>query len=133
MRSAPWFRTVAATLTIWLGLVMAGPTLVHACPMHDAVVIASSESPHANGPSDEHAHGDHGVAAPSEGDDHGAECCTCLGDCGAPTIAWTGLASFAVPSRPLAAPRREAAPDDARLPGAPDHLIPFANGPPRLA
>ena len=106
------------------------------CPHHDPVVASTSgvehEPPHRGGAGDMHAA--HGANAgdydASDHDDHGGCTCVSVCDLGASTTALVaGSLVLALPD-PADADFRLAGDRDFELPGPPDHLHPFALGPP---
>jgi hypothetical protein len=117
-----WSRCLAGVLTIWFGLVMAAPVVLHTCPQ--ALATRNSSPAMAM-----HAH--HGSHHPSVPSDRAPKECTCLGLCRGPAPALVPRATVGPIAvlLPLAAgPTAAWAPG---LPAAlPEHNQPFATAPP---
>ena len=119
-------RLVAALVAVWFTINMVEPAWLHACPVHDGIVIASTADHHA-AESGSMAH--HGTSHDETPSPNTAHLCQCLGAC-------TAAAMMAAPvsSQIVTNVARVAAP------GLPDYFrpvferayeLPFANGPPR--
>jgi hypothetical protein len=126
MQRSWWTRAFATMLAAWFAIAVVEPAALHTCPMH-------------GGPAG--AHAAHGAAEHAQSAaDHGApersssRQCTCLGDC-------VGVSGGALPA---ALPRMHVPAAVATageihafgpelLPSPPGLLLPFANGPPRVA
>lgn len=131
-------RTAAVLLAAWVTAFQAEPAALHVCAAHDGSAHVSGAT-HASvasldaDPTDGHAeHGD--VAAPTGADqsapDH--EACTCPGGCTvAGTVDVPGTRASLVQETAVSA--HDPFSTFAAIAAAdPDHLLPFANGPPSL-
>lgn len=121
-------RVFAATMLVWLGLVITEPLPLDACPMHGSHAMHGvAQAAHAS----HHSPATHG-GAPKKGSNQ----CTCIGDCS------VGGASFAaMPAGAAGAPELSVtalvAPPHAsalvRRAGLREHTLPPSNGPPRIS
>ena len=122
MRRRGWSRFLAGALTVWFGLVMAAPVVLHTCPQALSTRGASGHS----GMHEHHA----SHSAPSR-NPQAPKDCTCLGQCRGPAPAALPRA-VTVPSaaslQVAAGPLMSATPD--RPSALPDHTQPFATAPP---
>lgn len=120
-------RLAAALLALWLVVVTAEPSWLHACPAHDGAATAGVADGHAG-------HGGSHDAPASGGQGSGSHACTCVGDCATTAPVALPLAA-SVPVAPVldVALRARAIAGSAHRPVAPDFLLPFANGPPARA
>lgn len=125
----PWIHgLVAAFLAVmFVGTGAIDAYGLHDCPHHDALPdAASSAQPVAGG------HGASGHAAPAGHDDghdeHGP--CTCIGLCGAASVALPALGAGAPELVVATAGRVAARPVLTRVPTRGDYLLPFATAPP---
>jgi hypothetical protein len=117
-----WSRFFAGALTIWFGLVMAAPVVLHSCPQ--ALASRGSAAPMAM---PDH-HGSHHSSMPS---DRAPKDCTCLGLCRGPAPAVLPQAAVGPIAVILPVPAGPAAVAMPVLPGAlPEHSQPFATAPP---
>jgi hypothetical protein len=117
-----WSRFLAGALTIWFGLVMAAPVVLHSCPQ--ALASRGSAAPMAM---PDH-HGSHHPSMPS---DRAPKDCTCLGLCRGPAPAVLPQAAVGPIAVILPVPAGPAAVAMPVLPGAlPEHSQPFATAPP---
>jgi hypothetical protein len=134
-----WRRFGSAVFLLWFSVLVAAPTAVHWCPIHDAPMAAMdggsmhgdmhdmSGMPASDDGADSH-HGD------SNSSPHGAHHCTCLGESCASTLAGLpGAAShLALPSVRIV--RVAAILEQRDAPSFPADLrLPFPNGPPPRA
>ena len=120
-------RLFAALVAVWFTINMVEPAWLHACPVHDGLVITSTAAHHsAESGSMGHHDGSH-----QDGQSRNAtHLCQCLGAC-------TAAAMVAAPvSSPIATRVVSVA-----APGLPEYShpvferayeLPFANGPPRV-
>ena len=120
-----WFgRAFSGLFAVWFALSLAGPAVLHSCPVHAGLAIGAA-SGHSGAA---HSHATHGEQGGKQDAHHS---CTCLGDCSA----GGGVASLPARSIELVAavsrPGSVALPPAARtrVTAAP-HVLPFANGPP---
>lgn len=140
MLRARWMRAVSALVAIVFSVFTTEALVLHPCPMHDAVAFTYAAG-HAHGAMSAHAahaapHADHGTPAQhgdQETDGHGGHGCSCPGTC-------TAGAALALPSSGIrdwpvvvALARAHPWPAQSHAPEAAAHLLPFANGPPRVA
>ena len=132
-RRARWTRPLSAFFALWFAFVLGDPGLLHACPMHGGHAVSSAA---ASAGAEHHAtHGEHGSASHATSHDtshHGGTGpCTCVGQCCvAPAVA--PLPTVAALYVPATVSRAEPSLLVAFVvaPSAPDHRLPFANGPP---
>jgi hypothetical protein len=126
-------RSFAGLLSIWLAVCMAEPAQLHTCTMHGGLAIQTSvPGVHAN----HRAH--HEETRPQTGSNRGhhsdsqSRQCSCLGDCSTAGAA-VGLPATIVSLEAIAAIRESGPRFDAAssVVSAGNHLLPFANGPPR--
>jgi hypothetical protein len=128
-------RLLSALFSLWFAIVLGDPGVLHSCAMH-----GGGHGTHgASGAATAHGGMSHGMSHDMSGlvehqaptDSPAPATCTCVGHCCATT------ATAPIPLRPaieiptIDAPRL--APRVAAVvvpPGAPDHRLPFANGPP---
>ena len=119
-------RAFAATMAIWLGLVITEPLPIDSCPMHGShamhgVALASHAGHHAA------SHG----GAPTKASNQ----CTCIGDCAASRMSF-GAASENVAVLEAGITAFREAPPAAAVAGRvqlPAHTLPPANGPPTIS
>ena len=118
----PWSRSLAGVLTIWFGLVMAAPIVLHSCPQ---ALASRKRSVAMVMPAH---HGSHHSSMPG---DRAPKDCTCLGTCAGPTPAVLPRAVVGPMAAllPLAAVA-SAASAPVLFPSLPDHRQPFATAPP---
>jgi hypothetical protein len=129
-------RSLSALFAVWLAFIVAEPAALHSCPMHGGHGAAAISRPGALGSgSAGKDHGQptahHGHGAPTD-DDSAQRYCSCLGQC---SSAGPGAA---VPAAPvlltdvvMGEVRVAISAAATILPVAAEHLLPFANGPPR--
>jgi hypothetical protein len=130
MRRNVLSRPFTAILAVWFALTTVGSTLVHSCPMHDDPVARVHSSEHASASGLQvTGHAGHQVAPPTDEDEQGPTCCTCMDDCSGPPAAWMPLSDSVAPVFVASALDR-GLPDYAYVPVAAAHVLPFANGPP---
>ena len=132
-------RSLSALFAVWLAFVVAEPASLHSCPMHGGHGAAAASlaargldtgarEHHAF--TAEHEHGAPEPGAPADRD--GQRYCNCLGECstGGTGAAIPGTAvqliDVVVQQAPSALP-----PAATRVDSGTEHLLPFANGPPR--
>jgi hypothetical protein len=88
MRGSWWYRALSALLAVWLGVFLAEPAWLHACPVHSggaagghatarAAAAAGTQSARLAGATSHHADEGHHAPAP----DGRAHQCTCPGAC----------------------------------------------------
>jgi hypothetical protein len=122
MRRSGWSRFLAGALTIWFGLVMAAPLVLHSCPQ---ALATRSASGHAG------MHEHHASHSSSSRNPQAPKECTCLGQCRGPVPA---TLPRAVTAPNAAAPQVAAGPtmpaETDRPTSLPDHTQPFATAPP---
>jgi hypothetical protein len=124
MRATRWWsRALAGALTVWFGLVMAAPAVLHSCPMMLASASAAAGM----------EHGGHGTRHGSGQQGNLPTNCQCLGSCivSAPAMLappTTVPVAIVAPLVPDALPPVAAI---AVTPAA-EHLQPFATAPPAL-
>ena len=118
------FRTLAAIMSVWLGICLAEPMQLHLCVMHGGLAIQSAAHPGA------HSHGtmSHDASQSTKGHDKSQQC-SCLGDCTTGNTPAFVAAHFRV-ALPVT-DRVATSPATASAPiAAADFVLPFANGPP---
>jgi hypothetical protein len=119
-------RLFAALVAVWFTINMVEPAWLHACPVHDGLVIATAADHHA-AESGSMAH--HGASHGDSQSPDKAHLCQCLGACTA-----AAMVAAPVSSQIVTGVVRVAAP---RLPEyfhpvfERAYELPFANGPPR--
>ena len=136
-RRSPVIRFLAVLFAGWFSVFQAEPAAFHACAMHSAGHGAMA-APAAAHPMPGHEMMGHAPAAAPAADDapapHTATQCTCPDGCAATGIvalpATTELATLVAPAEVRDATRPA---NDGLCGRDADHLLPFANGPPRLA
>lgn len=133
MRGSLLHRSLAGIFAAWFVGVMVDSALMHSCPMHGIPGIQAEAAHHDSAPQpaldEAHAHDGHGAAATSGDEAPTESCCTCVGDCGVPPLAWTPLAGV-VPVPDVAATADRGLPVHEYVAVAAAHVLPFANGPP---
>ena len=111
------FRFLSALVGVWLAVVLAEPAALHVCPAHDEA--AGGHATHV------HDAGSEQQTAPQQ--------CSCLGHCAGASL--TGLpeatTAGAAPAWIIASAQPVAESDVLATPTP--HLLPWANGPPRLS
>jgi hypothetical protein len=118
-------RFLAALMAVWFTINMVEPAWLHACPVHDGLVVTATASHHTGGES----HGSHHAASHEDANAPGeSHQCSCLGACTAAAIVAAPVSSL------IGTVEHRAA-----APGLPEyyhpvldraHELPFANGPP---
>jgi len=118
----PWSRSLAGALTVWFGLVMAAPIVLHGCPQ---ALASRGRSVAMVMPAH---HGSHHSSTPG---DRAPKDCTCLGTCAGPTPAVLPRAAVGPMAAlfPLVAASASAV-VPVLPPTRPDHHQPFATAPP---
>jgi hypothetical protein len=134
-------RPLLSTLfALWFAVILGDPGVLHSCAMHGAggghgghgSAAATTAPAEMHGMSHDMSDMAHGAPAESP-HDRQPPVCTCVGHCCAttataplPRVATIELPTLDVPHvAPSVGPAEFA-------PAAPDHLIPFANGPPAV-
>ena len=114
-------KQLVLLLPLWLALAVGEPSLVHPCPMHGALVQATSGGEHG-------AHQHHG-AVPGQNQDSRHEC-SCIDGCAASATAFVAApAEVPLATIALREPRTLPASDfRARFISA--RVLPYPNGPP---
>ena len=122
-RNRFWPRFFAGVMTVWFGLVMAAPAILHSCPQAMATMAAAAET--AEG------HADHGAHHFDHQDKHGPSECRCLGSCAisAPAPLPAGAIVAMVVPAPVS-PRAPLTAGDVPAGLTPDHAQPLATAPP---
>jgi hypothetical protein len=139
MRDRPVRRWAAALLNLLFLLAWGEPVSTHPCPMHDGAAVVAAVAAAGHVAAGDLDHGGHGAAhlalpTPPPTHDGGAEhSCQCLGECAtASAVALPGVVAVqwqAVVRHSAEPPLAEPVAPSAAAP----RLLPFANGPPRLA
>ncbi len=134
MQRQPWTRALALFTGLWFTVITVGPSSTHACRSHDPRSVGAAASQQT---ADPHAgHGTHHAARLPNGDetDEGPaddESCDCLGLC----CASAPVSFYDPPSElPVTIVATTLVPhvgDHGIMPVASDHVLPFANAPPR--
>lgn len=117
-----WSRFFAGVMTVWFGLIMAAPAVLHSCPRAMAS-IAAADAGDAHAAHRPHHSGHQDQDTPAD--------CQCLGSCAlsAPP-ALTASSTLAVAVLAPGSDHALLASAEAATALLPDHLQPFATAPP---
>ena len=128
-------RSISALCAVWLAFIVAEPAALHSCPMHGghgaAAAAAALTGLDATAGNHHSAVAEHEHGAPANHEQNNRYC-SCVGQCNATgavaavPVPAVRLTDVVVRELRVTLPSRDAQPN-----GATEHLLPFANGPPR--
>ena len=117
-----WSRSLAGVMTVWFGLVMAAPAVLHSCPRAMAN-IAAADAGDAHAAHRPHHSGHQDQDPPAD--------CQCLGSCAlSASPALTASSTLTVAVLAPVSDHALFATAEAATALPPDHLQPFATAPP---
>lgn len=115
MRGRWWHRVLRAVVALWLGVFLAEPDALHACPVHSPAMAG-------------HAHGASHHGAPAS--QTAGHLCTCPGPCSAGALTPLPAAAAVPVLAALVVTPRAARPEHEYVAAWVDFVLPYATAPP---
>jgi hypothetical protein len=121
-------RLLSSLFALWFAVVLGDPGMLHSCAMH-----GGEHAGHGTAAAQHHMAGMAHEAPAEPQRDQAPPVCTCVGHCCATTAPapLPLVATLELPALDVAHAAPNVVPAEI-APAAPDHLIPFANGPPAV-